>query len=489
MLMDNKIINWFIPTQIIHGRTNIELARVFVFTHLFGPVIAQPMAVYLYMVSPEINFPLEVMVAGIYSFLALPFVMRWTGNMTLSALLSFQGLASISLFGTFFYGGFSSPFLPWLIVSLLLGFFYLSKRVLLVIGLFAADLSIFLLFLFWKGLPSTVPLADLRFLGWLSIVAAMVYMSWMALYYARMIALRTELQTEAEKFRNTVRELEKARIIAEKVSNQRSAFFAKMSHELRTPLNVIIGYSEILLEDCSEKADKDDLHRQCAKDLSRINSAGNHLLSLVAEVLDSEKIEKDVTSIDIAEFSIGEICDDVTATAMPLITKNGNRFVLNCPNRDATLQTDRTKVLQILINLLSNAGKFTKNGTITLHMSIDESSSDRRLYAFVRDTGIGIAPAVLPKLFQDYIQADATISNRFGGTGIGLAITRKFSVLLGGEVHVSSKPGEGSCFTLDIPAILGIDDADVEDVKSAKSSLIKNTDEKTLLEAKAAVAA
>lgn len=483
MLMDNKIINWFIPTEFIHGRTNIELARVFVFTHLFGPVIAQPMVVYLYLISPEINFPLEVMVAGIYSFLALPFLMRWTGNMMLSALLSYQGLASVSLFGTFFYGGFSSPFLPWLIVSLLLGFFYLYKRALLVLGLFAIDLSVFLFFLVWKGLPSTVPLADLRFLGWLSIVAAMVYMSWMALYYARMIALRTELQTEAERFRNTVSELESARSVAEKVNNQRSAFFAKMSHELRTPLNVIIGYSEILLEDCSEK---EGVQRQCAEDLSRINSAGKHLLALVAEVLDSERIERDITSIEVARFSVGQLCDDLSANAMPLIGKNGNRFILDCPNRDEILQTDRTKVLQILINLLSNAGKFTHNGTITLHMSVDKDTVESRLHAYVRDTGIGIAPNVLPKLFQDYIQADASISNRFGGTGIGLAITRKFSVLLGGEVHVSSKPGEGSCFTLDLPANLETERLDAGYGQSSKTSCIDNTYDKNSVKAEAA---
>ncbi|WP_299861320.1 ATP-binding protein [uncultured Hoeflea sp.] len=454
MLMDNKIINWFIPTRFIHGRTNIELARVFVFTHLFGPVIAQPMVIYLWMISPEVTAPLEVMMIGINSFLLLPFVMRWTGNMTLAALLSYQGLASISLFGTLCYGGFSSPFLPWLIVSLLLGFFYLSKKALLVLGLFAADLAVFLIVLAWKGLPNTVPIADLRILGWLSIVAAMVYMSWMALYYARMIALRSELQTEAERFRNTELELEKARNVAEKISGQRSMFFAKMSHELRTPLNVIIGYSEILLEDCNEK---DGIHRQCAKDLSRINSAGKHLLSLVAEVLDSEKIEKDVTSVETSEFTTGELCDDVVANAMPLITKNGNKLVLDCPVRNEVVLTDRTKVLQILINLLSNAGKFTNNGTVTLHLSVEKDTADSRIYAYVRDTGIGIAPAVLPKLFQDYIQADASISNRFGGTGIGLAITRKFSVLLGGEVRVTSRPGEGSCFTLDIPARLTTD--------------------------------
>lgn len=451
MMMNNKVINWFIPTDAIRGRTNIEMARLFVFTHLFGPVIAQPMAVYLYLVSPEISAPLVVMIAGIYSFLALPFVLRYTGNLTLSALLSYQGLAAISLFGTVFYGGFSSPFLPWLIVSLLLGFFYLSKKALLVVGLFAADLAAFIATLVFYGLPNMVPIADLRFLGWLSIIAATVYMTWMALYYARMIALRSELEHEADRYRETLVELEQARAAAEKISGHRSLFFSKMSHELRTPLNVIIGYSEILLEDCE---DGDGAKGQCAQDLARINSAGKHLLSLVAKVLDSEKIEKDVTTIDMATFTIGALCDDLVANAQPLVTKNGNRLVIDCPKRDDVLETDRTKLLQMLINLLSNAGKFTRDGTVTLKLAIDRASGEDRLVASVRDTGIGMKPDVLPKLFQDYIQADASISNRFGGTGIGLAITRKFSILLGGEVNATSKPGEGSCFTIDIPARL-----------------------------------
>ena len=450
-MMNNKVINWFIPTGTIRGRTNIDMARLFVFTHLFGPVIAQPMAVYLYLVSPEISAPLVIMIAGIYSFLALPFVLRHTGNLTLSALLSYQGLAAISLFGTVFYGGFSSPFLPWLIVSLLLGFFYLSKKALLVVGLFAADLAVFVATLVFYGLPNLVPIADLRFLGWLSIIAATVYMTWMALYYARMIALRSELEHEADRYRETLLELEQARAAAEKISGHRSLFFSKMSHELRTPLNVIIGYSEILLEDCE---DGDGAKGQCAQDLARINSAGQHLLSRVAKVLDSEKIEKDVTTVDLATFTLGNLCDDVVANAQPLVTKNGNRLIIDCAKRDEQLETDRTKLLQMLINLLSNAGKFTRDGAVTLKLAIDGSSGEDRLVASVRDTGIGMKADVLPKLFQDYIQADASISNRFGGTGIGLAITRKFSILLGGEVNVTSKPGEGSCFTIDIPARL-----------------------------------
>ena len=227
-----------------------------------------------------------------------------------------------------------------------------------------------------------------------------------------------------------------------------------MSHELRTPLNAIIGYSEILLEDC---ADIGEVHEQTARDLTRINAAGKHLLSLVSEVLDSDKIDNGVQAIDVAEFNLGQFCDDVVATALPTINANGNKLVIECAMRDEMLSTDRTKAAQILINLLGNAGKFTKNGTITLSLQIEKSIADDRLVATVSDTGIGIDASALPKLFEAYIQADASISKRFGGTGMGLAITRKLCALLGGEIRVTSKVGQGSSFIVDIPAQLARD--------------------------------
>jgi signal transduction histidine kinase len=449
--MLSKLIGWFIPFQSIRGRTNIELARVFVFTHLFGPLIAQPMAFYLYFVSPELSLPLIVMVGGIWAFWLLPFVLRQTGNMMLCALLSFQGLAGASLFGTYFYGGFSSPFLPWLIVSLLLGFFYLSKRVRVVLMLFGLDLMVFTSVIAVFGFPEIVKLEDLRILGWLSIVAAAVYMSWMALYYARMIALRSELKLEADRYRSALVELEQAKVIAEKTSRNRSLFFAKMSHELRTPLNSIIGYSEILLDDCNQSAEKDD---QRSKDLRRINAAGKHLLSLVSDVLDVNTMERDALAVDPSVFKLGDLCDEVIASALPMIEKNGNRLVLDCPDRGEVVRTDHKKLRQMIINLLSNAGKFTEGGTVKLHMNVDAGVADDRLCISVSDTGIGISQDALPRLFEDYMQADASISKRFGGTGIGLALTRKFSVLLGGEVSVQSTLGQGACFTIDIPANL-----------------------------------
>lgn len=452
-MLDNKLVNWFVPRG-VRGQTNIEMARIFVFTHIFGPLIAQPMAIYLYWVSPTITFELQVMVFGIYSFLLLPFLLKYTGDMKLPSLFSFVGLAAVSLFGTYNYGGFISPFLPWVIVSLLLGFFYLSKNAMMVLTIFGSNLAIFGYFLMTHGLPELVSIEDLRILSWLSIFAATVYMSWMALYYSRIMALRIELEHEAERFRATMEELDKARVVSEKVNAQRSQFFSKMSHELRTPLNAIIGYSDILLEE-AEDAKGEEKH--LAKDLGRINAAGKHLLSLVSEVLDLDKIVNDVNVLDVSEFTAGELVDEVLASALPIVTKNNNRMDVVCRNRDAVLITDKTKLRQILINLLSNAGKFTTDGRVTLELEVENDVSGSRLHMSVADTGIGIAESALPKLFRSYMQADETIAKRFGGTGIGLAISRKFAVLLGGEVQVQSKLGHGTTFHIDIPTVLDVD--------------------------------
>lgn len=449
-MANNKLINWFIPNSAIRDRTNLEMARIFVFTHLAGPLIAQPMAVFLYLASPTVTPQLIAMMVGICSFWSLPFILRLTGSMTLVTALSFQVLTCISLLGTYFYGGFSSPFLPWLVISLMLGLFYLSKRAVLISTVFAANLLVFLICVYF-GLPNDMPPEDLRLLGWLSIVAATVYMTWMALYYSRVMALRSELEIEAERYLVAVSELEHAQKIAEKVSQDRSLFFSKMSHELRTPLNAIIGYSDILLEDCASMT---DVPVQTSRDLVRINAAGRHLLSLVSQALDFDKIERGGQSVDCGSFNLGRLCDDVVATVFPTIEKNGNRLVVDCATRDEVLTTDRTKLAQILINLLGNAGKFTHNGTVTLRLHVERSIADDRLIATVSDTGIGIEAGALPKLFEAYIQADASISKRFGGTGMGLAITRKFCALLGGEITMASKVGHGSTFTVDIPAQL-----------------------------------
>jgi CheY-like chemotaxis protein/anti-sigma regulatory factor (Ser/Thr protein kinase) len=212
-----------------------------------------------------------------------------------------------------------------------------------------------------------------------------------------------------------------------------------MSHELRTPMNAIIGYSEMLAEE-AEELGQDDF----VPDLKKIHGAGRHLLSLINDVLDLSKIEAGKMTVYVEAFEIRAMIDDVTATIQPLIEKNGNVLEVECPEGIGAMRADLTKVRQTLFNLLSNAAKFTEKGVITL----EARREAERVVFVVRDSGIGMTPEQLGRLFQAFSQADASTTRKYGGTGLGLAITKKFCTMMGGDVTVESEPGKGTAFTV-----------------------------------------
>jgi signal transduction histidine kinase len=462
-----KFLDWFIPEEARQDRSDLGLARNFVFTHLFGPLLAQPMSLFLYLTDPERGFACWTIIICIWSFLVLPLALKVVKSLQLVALISVEILAFASLFGAYHYGGVSSPFLPWLIVSLLLGFFYLSDRPVLVIGLFTFNFLGFFAAYALYGFPERVPLSALSIIGWVSIFAATVYMSWMAIYYASMISMRSELEREAERHRTTAVRLQRTKELADKASRAKSIFLAKMSHELRTPLNAVIGYSEILLEDGEIQGKSEEK----IADLRRINAAGKHLLSLVTDVLDLSKIESNTMELTISSFDINRFVDEVIATFRPLVDNNRNRLVVNCAERVGTVSTDPTKLRQAVLNLLSNAAKFTKDGVITLTVRRDRKSGGDWIDIQVQDTGIGIAQSDLSKLFQDFGQATAATSKKYGGTGLGLALSQKLCGMMGGSISVQSEPGRGSSFTIRVPAALSVDEHEARAAKAAASGL------------------
>ena len=453
-----KIIDWFIPRAAKSERSELSLARNFVFTHLFGPVLSQSISVFLYMSDPSPGFACWTVIVCIWLFWTLPFAYKWTGNLQFAALLSVELLAVTSLFGAYYYGGVSSPFLPWLIISLLLGFFYLSERPLLVVGLFAANLSIFCAAYAAWGFPELVPQEQLANVGWISILSATIYMSWMAIYYASMIAMRSDLEREAELHRETSVQLRQAKDLADVANRARSIFLAKMSHELRTPLNAVIGFSEILLEgvELDGKSDRKKL------DLERINAAGKHLLSLVTDVLDLSKIESNHIDLKIEHFNLHEMMREVIATVEPMIVKNGNKLVVKCADDLGLVSTDQTKLRQIALNLLSNAAKFTEKGFVTVTVLRRKAIAGDWIEIQVRDSGIGIAQAEIARLFQNFGQANAATSSKYGGTGLGLALSQKLCALMGGAISATSEIGHGSCFTIRVLATMNdpLDDDD-----------------------------
>ncbi len=227
-------------------------------------------------------------------------------------------------------------------------------------------------------------------------------------------------------------------------SRHKSEFLANMSHELRTPLNAIIGYAELLQEECEDLGQQDFI-----PDLGKIHSAGKHLLTLISGILDLSKVEAGRMTMFLEDFDVATLIRDADAIVRPLVEKNSNTFVIDCPNDIGVMHADLVKVRQVLFNLLSNAAKFTQNGTITL--SVRSHTDDDTIHMAITDTGIGMTEEQLGRLFEAFSQASAETSRKYGGTGLGLALSREFCRMMGGEIAVTSQHGLGSTFTILLP--------------------------------------
>jgi signal transduction histidine kinase len=246
---------------------------------------------------------------------------------------------------------------------------------------------------------------------------------------------------------HTLGELGVAREAAEEASRTKSAFLANMSHELRTPMNAIIGYSEMLMEEAGDLG-----HSSSIPDLKKIHGAAKHLLGLINDVLDISKIEAGRTTLYLEDIGVPALVAEVAATIQPLVAKNENRLLIECAPDFGTIHADVTKIRQTLFNLLSNAAKFTQKGAISLTVAREVRAGRDWVSFRVADTGIGMTPAQLGNLFQAFVQADASTTRKYGGTGLGLVISRAFCQAMGGDITVTSEAGQGTVFTATLPA-------------------------------------
>ncbi len=240
--------------------------------------------------------------------------------------------------------------------------------------------------------------------------------------------------------------LREAKKVAEEASLAKSRFLANMSHELRTPLNAVIGYAEMLLEEEDERGLQDSV-----PEIRKIQFAGKHLLGLISDILDLSKIEAGRMDIHLETFDVADMIDTVLGTVGPMIVKNRNKIDIHCPASIGFIHADLTKVRQILLNLLSNAAKFTKGGAIRLSVSRLMQGPTPMIQFLVADTGIGMTQDQITQLFQAFAQGDSSTSRRYGGTGLGLAITKAFTDMLGGTIEVQSQPGKGTSFIVRLP--------------------------------------
>jgi signal transduction histidine kinase len=243
------------------------------------------------------------------------------------------------------------------------------------------------------------------------------------------------------------RELLRAKEAAESANEAKSTFLANVSHELRTPMNAIIGYSEMLQEEAQDRGQK-----TLIPDLQKINTAGQHLLALINDILDLSKIEAGMLELYLETFDIHKIIQDIVSTSEPLIKSKSNTLRVNCAAGLGSMHADLTKIRQCLFNLISNAAKFTEKGTISINVSRDRREGRDYIVFSVSDTGIGMTREQMKRIFEPFSQADASTNHKYGGTGLGLAITKQFCKMMGGDIQVQSEYGAGSTFAIRLPA-------------------------------------
>src|SRR6202045_4403430 len=447
-----RLVNYFIPSRIAADRDARNRAHVFLISHILGPFIGNVVPIALYLLDPDPGYQVAVLAASITSFWIFPFVLRAGASYNLLALVSIQNLIFCILWSCYFYGGVTSPTLPWVLTIPLLAFFYLGSSASLrgiVMVQFAANLAIFSWFyVFGYPIKNDLPVAAMQGLGLVSLVAASLYVAMMALYYAKIQASQTEIESEMRQHMATASALRLATEEAERAGAAKAEFLAKMSHELRTPLNAVIGYSQILLEDAEDEGDVEAI-----ADLGKIHGAGQHLLKLVNEILDLSKIEAGRMELDLQEIVLADLLNKIAVEVEPGAGKTGNSFLCKIdPNLGSPL-CDASKFRSMVGQLIDNAVKFTQNGKVELVAERLPGDPTDELLVHVIDTGIGIAPDQISDLFEKFTVVDDSSTSKYGGTGLGLALSQKLCRLMGGDIFVESEVGRGSRFTVRIPLI------------------------------------
>lgn len=439
----NAAVDWFVPAAQKQTPGMLQAVRMFLFSHLFGPILGHTITLSMLFLRGEADAAWWVLFLAITAFWPFAFVLRLTGWYVPLSLLSLQNLMFCIFWGCYQYGGISSPIMPWLVTVPLLGFFYLPQRAtrIAVALLICLNLAVFYGLYDTFGFRDDVAPDGLVLLGLISTFCASAYVSMMALYFAGNVYSQRELEREIQHHQATEQRLREATAQARRALAAKSEFLAKMSHELKNPLNAIIGYSEILMEE----SDQADVQKQ--QDLTSIRGAGHRLLVLIDNLLELSRIEAGKAELRFDEFALSEFVEKMAARARPSIAAGGNELVVR-ELPAGRITCDRQKLDRIVEGLLGNAAKFTQNGRVTVSTSI----RDGRWSLAIEDTGVGIGPDRMRNLFETIGTSDDETSSKYDDeVRLGLPIAYRYCRLMGGNLSVESRPGQGCSILVELP--------------------------------------
>jgi signal transduction histidine kinase len=445
-----RLIEYFIPEKMRADPEAANQARMFLISHSMGPILgnAVPLAILLF--NPTVRIDAVVLMITITCFWVFPFLLRMGLRYDVLVLTSVVNLNFCILWSCYFYGGVSSPTLPWLLIIPILSLFYVGGERRLQPALLAISAGSFALFLeIYKALPPPpldMPLFAFRGLGVVSTTAALCYVATMAVYYARIFDSGIKLEGEVRRRRAKTDELREAIALADRAASAKAEFLARMGHELRNPLNAVIGYSQILGEDAKESGSE-----TMRLDVERIHEAGEYLLRLINMILDLAKLEAGRMVFNVAPHHLSTIIANVFDCKKDLIEANGNIFSVDIEPGSECIELDGGRLSQILEAIVENAAQHTRDGRITVAARTHDAGDHRVLVVAVEDTGKGIDPTALPTLFQTFSATRDAATGRYGGTGLNLTVVYRLCTAMGGAIDVASQLGKGSCFTITLP--------------------------------------
>ena len=446
-----QLADYFIPPEIAADRESTKLARIFLYSHIFGPFIGSTVPLAIYAVEGSSDPKAAVLLGSILAFWLFPFLLKYTGAYRTLSFLSIQNLIFCILWSCYCYGGVRSPTLAWVLTIPLLAFLYIgpSTRLRLLLAIqFAASGMVFLTVneVFTPPPVNMAPVA-IQALGMVSTTAAALYVAMMALFYANALASQVELKAEIEGHLRTTADLVAATESARRSSAAKAEFIAKMSHELRTPLNAVIGYSEMLLEEAEVAHDA-----QSAADLRRIHTAGDDLLKLVNEILDLSRIEAGRMEVFPEVVDCADLLRSLAEQFQEAASQGDNQIVVDASGAPGLALVDVAKLRQILGQLIENAIAFTRDGRVTVAAERAWAGEREFMLISVADTGRGIEPERLEGFFDRLETVDEADGRQDGGAGVGLLLCKRLSELLGATLSLESEVGRGTRFTIRLPA-------------------------------------